>query len=49
MSLEGVVYNVTTYMSHHPGGKEKLLEGCGKESKNLFGNREITQTKTTRG
>jgi cytochrome b involved in lipid metabolism len=29
MSLKGVVYDVTNYIKHHPGGNI-LLEGCGK-------------------
>ena len=25
LSLDGIVYNVTPYLKHHPGGKDKLL------------------------
>ena len=28
ISLKGVVYDVTSYIQHHPGG-DILLEGCG--------------------
>jgi cytochrome b involved in lipid metabolism len=43
ISLDGIVYDVTSYLRHHPGGAEKLLMGCGKESKKLFGKYLIKQ------
>lgn len=36
ISLNGVVYDVTKYLKHHPGGKAKLLEGCGMPCDALF-------------
>ena len=32
----GVVYNITFYMKFHPGGKEELMEGAGKDCTLLF-------------
>lgn len=34
-SVGGVVYDVTSYVSKHPGGAE-LYNGCGKELDSLF-------------
>ena len=34
-AINGVVYDVTVYMSYHPGGLE-LLKGCGKDGTMLF-------------
>lgn len=34
-AINGVVYDVTMYMSYHPGGLE-LLKGCGKDGTMLF-------------
>jgi cytochrome b involved in lipid metabolism len=34
-SVNKVVYDVTSYVSKHPGGAE-LYNGCGKEIENLF-------------
>jgi hypothetical protein len=35
VSVNNIVYNVTSYVSKHPGGAE-LYNGCGKELDNLF-------------
>ena len=35
MAIEGKVYNVTSFISDHPGG-ERILEGCGKDATALF-------------
>ncbi|KAJ4433586.1 hypothetical protein ANN_15896 [Periplaneta americana] len=32
----GSVYNVTHYMDFHPGGKEELMRGVGKDGTDLF-------------
>ena len=32
----GVVYNITPYFKFHPGGKEELMEGAGKDCTLLF-------------
>ena len=33
--VDNLVYDVTTFVPHHPGGK-KILLGAGKESSELF-------------
>lgn len=35
MSIEGKVYNVTDFISRHPGGS-RILQGCGKDASDLF-------------
>jgi Cytochrome b5-like Heme/Steroid binding domain len=34
-AIKGQVYNLTDYVSKHPGGAE-LFNGCGKEIDNMF-------------
>lgn len=34
--LEGRVYNITPYLSFHPGGVDMLLQGAGRDSTALF-------------
>jgi len=36
MAIRGFVYNVTRYMSYHPGGEEELMRGAGKDATSLF-------------
>ena len=36
MAIRGFVYNVTDYMSYHPGGKEELMRGVGMDATSLF-------------
>lgn len=36
MALEGKVYNITAYMSFHPGGEGELLRCAGKDGTSLF-------------
>jgi cytochrome b involved in lipid metabolism len=36
MVLQGWVYDVSSYMEYHPGGKEELLRGAGLDSTVLF-------------
>lgn len=36
MVLCGKVYNVTPYISYHPGGASILLKGAGKDGTLLF-------------
>ena len=35
MIVNGKVYNVTSYVTNHPGGKAIVL-GCGKDATSLF-------------
>lgn len=39
MSVHGKVYNVTSYVSSHPGGKA-ILFGCGKNATGMFEKRK---------
>lgn len=34
--LLGIVYNITEYMSFHPGGEEELMRGVGIDATKLF-------------
>ncbi|KAK9807952.1 hypothetical protein WJX73_006714 [Symbiochloris irregularis] len=34
--LRGKVYNITPYLKFHPGGKEMLMKGAGKDCTSLF-------------
>lgn len=38
MAIEGEVYNVTNYVSRHPGGNE-IVQGCGKDATSMFNSR----------
>lgn len=38
MAIEGEVYDVTKYISSHPGGDD-ILMGCGKDATAYFNNR----------
>ena len=38
LAIEGKVYNVTEFVSKHPGGKA-ILNGCGKDATVLFNTR----------
>lgn len=38
--IEGQVYNVTPFVSNHPGG-EAILEGCGRDATVLFNTRPM--------
>lgn len=35
--MQGVVYDITNYISKHPGGKI-ILDGAGKDATGLFSN-----------
>lgn len=35
MAIHGNIYNVTDFISVHPGGSE-ILQGCGKDATSLF-------------
>jgi cytochrome b involved in lipid metabolism len=34
--INGGVYDITRYISRHPGGEEEILKACGNNSTNLF-------------
>jgi len=36
--LNGEVYDLTTYLGSHPGGREKLMMGAGRDCTSLFSN-----------
>lgn len=38
MAIEGKVYDVTKFVSQHPGGKA-IVNGCGKDATELFNER----------
>lgn len=40
MAVHGKVYNVTSFIPHHPGG-DAILQGCGKDATNLFETRPM--------
>ncbi|KAJ6092715.1 hypothetical protein N7486_008004 [Penicillium sp. IBT 16267x] len=35
-SYQGKVYNISPYIPYHPGGKDEILRGAGKDSAKLF-------------
>ena len=37
--IRGNVYDLTTWISKHPGGSEKILQLCGKDGTNKFVNK----------
>lgn len=38
LAIRGIVYNITEYMSFHPGGEEELMRGVGTDATKLFNN-----------
>jgi len=34
--VRGNVYDVTTYINHHPGGRRRITDVCGREVSSLF-------------
>ncbi|EER03496.1 flavohemoprotein b5/b5r, putative [Perkinsus marinus ATCC 50983] len=34
--INGVVYDITSYLDYHPGGRGELFQGAGKDCTNLF-------------
>ncbi len=42
--MQGIVYDITDYVSRHPGGKI-ILDGAGKDSSSLFSMYLITVDK----
>jgi len=43
VTYEGVVYDVTTFVEHHPGGKELLLTAAGLDLGHFFDNYTVHQ------
>lgn len=37
--ISGKVYDVTTYISQHPGGAQMILNSCGKDGTSAYGNK----------
>ncbi|KAK3702928.1 hypothetical protein LTR37_014777 [Vermiconidia calcicola] len=35
-SWQGKVYNITPYLDFHPGGRDELMKGAGRDGTNLF-------------
>lgn len=42
--INNSVYNVTSFIPKHPGGKD-ILKGCGKDATSLFNNEDEHQEK----
>lgn len=36
IAIHGLVFNVTPYMDYHPGGREEMMRGAGKDATELF-------------
>lgn len=36
IAIHGLVYDVTTFLSRHPGGINEIMKGVGKDSTKLF-------------
>lgn len=36
LAIRSKVFNVTRYLSFHPGGREELMKGAGKDATELF-------------
>lgn len=34
--INGIVYNLTKFMSNHPGGKQSILNVAGKDGSDVF-------------
>ena len=35
--IDGNIYDITSYISSHPAGTQKILQGCGIDATNLYG------------
>lgn len=36
LAIHGLVFNVTPYLDFHPGGRDELMRGAGKDATDLF-------------
>lgn len=36
IALQGKVYNMTDYLSYHPGGEKELMRAAGRDGTKLF-------------
>lgn len=45
MAIDGSVYDVTSFIPNHPGGRQMLL-GCGKDASAMFNGRHSTQARS---
>lgn len=43
--VSGKVYNITTYIPKHPGGKQTIMQGCGTDGTSLFDSKHSEETK----
>jgi cytochrome b involved in lipid metabolism len=46
--IEGKVYDLTTYVPKHPGGKSEILSICGKDGSSLFNGQHGGESKPER-
>lgn len=44
-TIEGKVYDITSYVPRHPGGEANILKVCGKDGSSLFGNQHGNDAK----
>lgn len=45
MAIDGNVYNVTSFIPNHPGGRQMLL-GCGKDASSMFNGIHSSQARS---
>ncbi|PWN47427.1 putative cytochrome b5 [Violaceomyces palustris] len=36
VAVDGIIYDVTSFLDDHPGGKKILLRNCGKDASEAF-------------
>lgn len=36
--INGIIYNLTKFISNHPGGKQSILNVAGKDGSDIFNN-----------
>lgn len=45
--VSGKIYNMTTYMSAHPGGRKAISRECGKDATSVFANQDAHSQRGT--